>query len=939
METVTPFGTLLRRLRKAQDLSQEALALRAFCALDTVKKIESGRRRPSRQLADQLADVLGLEATARAHFLAVARPAEVDADETGADDLGERAVALAAPHRPLPRQVTPFIGRVRELAALLDVLAQPDARLVTIVAPGGMGKTRLALTAAERVRDAASFPSGVAFASLGPVAAPAGLDPAIADALGLPLDPAGTRSPRAQLLDYLRAKALLLVLDNCEHLLDSVTELASAIRAEAPAVIVLATSRERLGLRTERLFPLDGMVTEIDGAALFAATSQAVQPTFALDETTRPQVAAICAQVGGMPLAIELAAGWADTLSLDEIAAELARGDELLTSTASDLPARHRSVRAVWGTTWARLSAEERAVFSQVAVFRGGGTRRALQAVTGASLGQLHALVGKALLRYDPERERYAVHELLRQYAAERLAEDASAERGAQERHATYYLSAMAEREVALKGAGQRVALDVIGKEIENVRAAWQWAAEAGDLGLLAPAVGALSLAYEWLGRSEDGLAAMRMAASAVAAVAPTAPGELLAVLLAAQARFAFLLGDASGTAGLLLQAQVLLDGQSGATIDAACAQVLLQLGHCAASQDFAAAHDAYSRSQALFETVGDQWGVATALAGLGWIAIELSTNYVLARQLLEQSVARYRAFGEQIGLGETLTKLSNAARYLGHIPESLALAREAYALAQASGNPHLIARSASNLGIALYWTTAKEEAYTTLRMALAITLEFSFQAELPNAYYRLGNAARGLGRYAEARVAYTRGLAAAQRLDDRLNICFILEGLSTVALAEGALAEALRLVEEAIATSIRLGEGQNQRLALRTGALAARHLGDVQRAEGYVVRGLRLALATRQWSACLGAAALLLADRGAPEYVAALFDYAGWTHLVKGDMWHEDMQMRELGAVVAALPPDVAAAARARWEGRDYWEALAELLAELEAEGWGSER
>lgn len=150
--------------------------LRAFCALDTVKKIESGRRRPSRQLADQLADVLGLEATARTQFLALARPAEADPDETGADDPGERAVALAATHRPLPRQVTPFIGRARELGALLDALVQPDTRLVTIVAPGGMGKTRLALTAAERVRDAATFPSGVALASLAPVAEAAGLD-------------------------------------------------------------------------------------------------------------------------------------------------------------------------------------------------------------------------------------------------------------------------------------------------------------------------------------------------------------------------------------------------------------------------------------------------------------------------------------------------------------------------------------------------------------------------------------------------------------------------------------------------------------------------------------------------------------------------------------------------------------------------------------------
>jgi predicted ATPase len=152
-------------------------------------------------------------------------------------------------------------------------------------------------------------------------------------------------------------------------------------------VTLLATSRERLRLRAERISALDGMVTEIDGVALFALNAQAVQPAFALDATTRPQMTAICRRLGGMPLAIELAAGWADTLSLAEIATELAQGDELLVSQAADLVPRHRSVRAVCDATWARLTLQEQAVFAEAAIFRGGGTRVALQAVTGASLG------------------------------------------------------------------------------------------------------------------------------------------------------------------------------------------------------------------------------------------------------------------------------------------------------------------------------------------------------------------------------------------------------------------------------------------------------------------------------------------------------------------------------------------------------------------------
>jgi len=638
-----------------------------------------------------------------------------------------------------------------------------------------------------------------------------------------------------------------------------------------------------------------------------------------------------------MPLAIELAAGWADTLSLAEIAAELERGDELLTSTASDVPARHRSVRTVCDTTWGRLSAEEQAIFAQVAVFRGGGTRRALQAVTGASLGNLHTLVGKALLRYDPERERYSVHELLRQYAAERLAEDAAAERGAQQRHAAYYLGVLAAREVELKGTGQRETLDAMSKDIENIHAAWRWAVEARAMDMLAPAVGALSLAYEWLGRSEDGLIAMQMAAHMVAAL-PSAPIELHAILLATQARFTLLRGDRAGAAALLQQAQMVLDAHGGGpATDAARAQVLLEAGRCAVGQNTVTTRDAFVQSHALFQALGDQWGMATALVGLGFIMHSLvaSHSYTEAQGYLEQGAALYRGLGDRVGLSEALTILSINTRYQSRFSEAETLAREAYALAQTSGNLRAIAQAGTYLGAALSWNEKHAEAIDVLRPALAIIHDLGLRADLPVTSIRLGYATMNLGHYAEARTIFTAGLAAAQAVDSALATIEALIALSEVNLVEGAAAEACHLTEEAITVGQR-DDSIFEAIVIR--ALAERRLGNTLRARGYCMAALRSNVPARNllhWP--LWAAALLLADDGMPERAAEAFALAE-RHWLQDDVWAQDVAVRELRAIVAALPPAVAAAAQARWVARDAWEAGAELLAELEAEGWGAE-
>lgn len=960
------FGYWLRRQRLARDLRQVDLAHQLGIARITLRKIEADERRPSLQLLARLADYFALSDGERATLLAVARadlspaalplprqptelltvptsvaapaPSSPTADGHYAEQLDARAVEVVAPiPRPLPRQLTPFIGRTRELGDLVARLRDPDARLVSVVAPGGMGKTRLALAAAALLQGDPAFRNGVAFAALAPVHEPTGLDPLLAGALGLPLTSAERSAPRAQLLDYLRKKEVLLVLDNCEHLREPILTLVQVILEAAPGVTVLTTSRERLGMRVEHVLLLDGMASDAGGATLFTTSARNVRLAFVLNEMTRPQVTAICACVGGMPLAIELAAGWADTLSLDEIAAELARGDALLVSQASDLPVRHHSVRMVWDTTWTRLSDEEQGTFARLAVFRGGGTREAVQAVTGASLAELHGLVGKALLRYDPERGRYAVHELLRQYAAERLAADVAAECGAQERHAAYYLGTLAAREAALKGERQLTALAEIGQDIENIQAAWRWAAETGAIGLLTPAVTCLCLAYERLGRSEEGWAAFAQATRVVMAV--PVPAVTQALFQAAQSRFALLRGDGPGAQALLARAQAALDllDRRDAATHAVQAMVLLQVGRSLAGQDLVAARDALTRSMALFASLDDQWGVATCQAALGLIIITLDSNYHDAWGYLEQSAVRYRALGDQFGLIETLTTQSMTARYLTRVPESLALAQEAYTFAQKTGNPRLIAQAGSNLGAALYWSDRNAEAYAILHSALTAINELGDQEALQLVSYRLGVALANLGRYSEARAICASRLAIAQQAGDARESCYLLTTLSSIALAEDVAQEALHLVEKALAYSARLGEGYNRNIALLNGALAARRLGDTTRALTFARAGLRFAVETRARTFSLLSVALLLADSGMTERSAAVMALAGRMQQFDNALY-EDIALRELGIVLAALPPDTLARAQAHWAAYDYWEALHALLAEFEAKSWKAE-
>ncbi len=364
------FGAWLKRRRRQLDLTQKELAYQAGCSVGTIRKIEADERRPSRQLATLLAQHLDIPPEQHEPFIAFARAEPYTADMSlpilaPADEqtLAIPTLRQEAPARPvrhnLPSETTPFLGREPELAALDDLFTKLDRRLVTIVGPGGIGKTRLALAYGEQLVGAApqpQYPNGVFFVNLAPLSESGRLVLTLAEALGLRIE-GGTRekhSPKQQLLDYLRNRRLLLLLDNFEHLLspssspDPGAEIGGAslvaeILQTAPEVRILVTSRERLNLHMEQAFPVEGLafpdwetaapedevedVAEYTAVQLFLQAAQRSQPDFSLETSEElSALVQICRLVDGMPLALELAASWVDTLSLVDIAAELQAG-------------------------------------------------------------------------------------------------------------------------------------------------------------------------------------------------------------------------------------------------------------------------------------------------------------------------------------------------------------------------------------------------------------------------------------------------------------------------------------------------------------------------------------------------------------------------------------------------------------------------------------
>jgi predicted ATPase/transcriptional regulator with XRE-family HTH domain len=506
------FGAWVQRRRKLLDLTQKELAARVGLSPVTLTKIERDERRPSRQVATLLADALLLPSAEHARFVRAAR------GEMGVFSLPEpsalpvesgKTVAVNAPvsqdaaasttesqiavpdrthqKRSLPELLTPLVGRRPELDQIRFILKNPACRLLTLTGPGGVGKTRLALEAAHSLAE--TYPAGVVYVPLAPVTAAAYIPSAIGDVLDVKFS-AGEPAGR-ELIAHLWGEQLLIVLDNLEHLVDSgAPEWLAELVASAPGVQLLATSRERLNLRGEWVFEVQGLPVpenipvvddELPSAlALFIQSALRVAPGYQPSAEDWPWILHICQLVDGLPLGIELAATWVRMLTPQEICTEIKNSLDFLSTSVRDLPERHRSLRAVFDHSWQLMSAEEQMVLRRLSVFRGGFDRELAKTVAGASLAVLSSLLDKSMLRRGLP-GRYDLHELIRQYASARLGvlgETAQIRR----QHLMAYLTLGKQLNETLYASDPSRWREQMELEQHNFRGAFEWALHIGEI-------------------------------------------------------------------------------------------------------------------------------------------------------------------------------------------------------------------------------------------------------------------------------------------------------------------------------------------------------------------------------------------------------------------------------------------------------------------------
>jgi predicted ATPase len=630
-----------------------------------------------------------------------------------AADLADEGGRLTArPARPprLPAQTTPLLGRVGELTQMAQRLADRNCRLLTVIGPGGSGKTRLSLQAAANY--GARTGLQVYFVPLATAPHPEMLVSAIGDALGLALyEHADSGS---ELVDALRDQALLLLLDNFEHMLPAAGLLGDVL-AQAPGVKVLVTSRERLHLHGEWVMELGGLPYPpspdfpnsdfYDAVQLFVHSARRARADFALDDASRPAVVEICRLVDGMPLGLELAAPWVRMLSAQEIANEITRNLDFLATTRRDVPARHRSLRAAFEHSWQSLDDAERAVLKRLTVFRGGFLRGAAEAVGGASLPVLAALADKSLLRVLPPRHgqgQYELHDLVRQFALDKLQADPDEAEAVGAAHCHHYLGLVSARLDYFPCTDDMdELLAEVAAEIENVRTAWAWAVSHADVEWLEAAHHWLFKFYHRQNWQQEGHDIFGAAARRLEALAAEPGGEryaaLLALMLVHKSTFAAYLGPHNAARQLLERGLALLR-QHGTP--AQLAEALMRGGWLAREMgESDVARRMLEECAAIAQESAESAGmVVPALSHLGYFMGEMG-DYEDGISLLEGLQARVRASGSAKELASVLNNLGFVYYMAGDYAPATRLLQEALALRREANSPHGVAVALTNLG------------------------------------------------------------------------------------------------------------------------------------------------------------------------------------------------------------------------------------------------
>jgi predicted ATPase/DNA-binding XRE family transcriptional regulator len=766
------FGDLLRRHRVTAGLTQEALAERAGLSVRGLSDLERGARRaPYRDTAIRLAEALGLDGTDRAALVARTRRA------------GPRAVVppagLSVASPPVP--LSSFIGREREIAQVRRLLR--ESRLLTLIGTGGIGKTRLAMVASEG--DNRTAGTEVAFVDLAPVFDPELLAQTVAAALGV-REQTG-QSILVTLIAALQPKELLLVLDNCEQLVDACATLADALLHACPNLHIIATSREPLRIAGEtvcRVPPLElpseqaslEQIKQAESVRLFVARACAAEPAFVLSDSNAQSLAEVCRRLDGIPLALELAAAQAPLMSVQQLSGRLGDALGLLTRGSRLAPARQRTVRATIEWSYGLLAETEQRLFDRLAVFAGGWTLEAAEAVAGVDdldhrevLGLLGRLVDTSLVLVESDGGdgpvRYRLLEALRQYGWERLIARGSAT-AIQRQHAEFFSALAAQLEPAIisgsaNGWTADRAIATLQREHDNMRAALRWL----------------------LAQAELVDAAQRLAG--------------------VFGRYCFQRGLLAEGHSWLMQALAVPSGDQPTIGRAKC---LFALGTIALSHgEYAAVEHNVGEALRLWQHLGEAAEECWSLFVLGFVARRRG-DYHAARGYLESGIQQSRAAGQGAAESSCLRALAEVAADLGQDEEARGLAEAALVRATEAGWGLSVIVAHRILGA----LSVRQGEYAMGRRSLEVSLAEARRLAMPwwtaETLVSLGQATLEQGNLSEAHRFLGEGLTMTCELDDRFGMAGALEGFVRLAVAAGVPRESLVFASAANALRALIG-------------------------------------------------------------------------------------------------------------------------------------
>lgn len=748
------------------------------------------------------------------------------------------------PPNNLPNYSTNFVGRNSEIIEIKELLE--DNQLISITGFGGIGKSRLAVQIAYEILE--YYIDGSFFVPLSSVSSEDQIVYAIADALDFKFS--GSINPHLQLLNYLKEREILLILDNFEHLLEGVDMITDILR-KAERVKIITTTRERLNLSEEFVYELRGMtipenpdVVGFEGYSairLFLEEARRVNRNFILKDEDKVEILKICELVDGVPLGIELASSWIKMLTPSEILEEIENTVDFLTTQRRDIPRRHQSVRAVFEYSWKLFSTEEREVFSRLSIFRGGFTRESAKIVANASLSQLSAFVDKSLLNRAEDR-RFNIHELLREYALEKLKEDENIQNITEELHSEYYGELLMSNLDNIKVFRGPETMNLINREYDNILKGWEWALENREYEILKKYLKVLPFYHEMRSMYESGLEFFEKAidilnSDGIEIGIDKERDIIYAQLLQRKLWMKIYLGESEEIKEITEQALRIVENYD---IKSEIALAYLNLGaFYKVKGDYEKAEKLYNKSLKLYEELDDRWSVAFCLNELG-LNYKSKHDMNRAENIFKRCYLISSSIGDKIGMARVINNLGTIFDVRGKVLKAKEFYERALELRSETDEKWGVAVSNHNLGITARDMGEYDEAKERLRVSIEIREEIGTRTGIVRSLAQLGSVYYLEGDINRAEETYNDSLELSREIDYRYGTAISLKGLGKINNDKGEHKKALELLNESLSITTEIDKEGEKALVLMSLGEVMYNMGDINDAKEYFIKSLK---------------------------------------------------------------------------------------------------